>query len=210
MALTMRYSGNTPSIGGSGLARNYDRDSGRDSGRDCARNNGPDNGGEHSGLAAFRVHADLDYARSLSTLIENEIIPRMMVAHVKDPPTAPIVTPDTESIGRADVEALAPLALQVEADALLNHVETILARGVAVDTVMVDLLAPTARLLGDYWDEDRCDFVEVTMALWRLQEIVHEIAARFNRSDVSASLIRSVTHPSPRNNSSITTVPKLC
>ena len=43
---------------------------------------------------------------------------------------------------------------------------------------MVDLLAPTARLLGEYWEDDRCDFVDVTMGLWRLQEVVHEIAAR--------------------------------
>ena len=61
---------------------------------------------------------------------------------------------------------------------LLVHVEAILARGVSVDTVMVDLLAPTARLLGEYWESDRCDFVDVTMGLWRLQEVVHVIAAR--------------------------------
>ena len=58
--------------------------------------------------------------------------------------------------------------MQVEADALLAHVEAILARGVAVDTVLVDLLAPTARLLGEFWEDDRCDFVDVTMGLWRL------------------------------------------
>ncbi len=128
-------------------------------------------------LAVFRVHADTDYDRSLSTLIESEIIPRLMVAHAA---TTPIVTATaTEAaIDDADIEALAPLALLVEADALLAHIETILARGVSVDTVMVDLLAPTARMLGEFWDDDRCDFVDVTMGLWRLQEVVHEIAAR--------------------------------
>ncbi|MDO6416232.1 cobalamin-dependent protein [Sphingomonas sp. BIUV-7] len=77
-----------------------------------------------------------------------------------------------------EIEAFAPLVMQVEADALLSHVETILARGIAFETVMVDLLAPTARLLGEYWEEDRCDFVDVTMGLWRLQEVIHEISAR--------------------------------
>lgn len=128
-------------------------------------------------LAVFRVHADTDYDRSLSTLIESEIIPRLMVAHAA---TTPIVTATAieAAIDDADIEALAPLALLVEADALLAHIETILARGVSVDTVMVDLLAPTARMLGEFWDDDRCDFVDVTMGLWRLQEVVHEIAAR--------------------------------
>ena len=43
--------------------------------------------------------------------------------------TAP-VDGERRSITAEDVAALAPLALQVEADALLAHVEAILARGV--------------------------------------------------------------------------------
>lgn len=146
---------------------------------------------ETDSLAVFRIHAEADYDRSLSTLIESEIIPRLMLAHaattpvVSLPPTRGTATSLSSEghsaepvIDAAEVLALAPLALQVEADALLAHIETIVARGVAIDTVMVDLLAPTARLLGEYWEDDRCDFVDVTMGLWRLQEVVHEIAAR--------------------------------
>lgn len=125
------------------------------------------------GLAAFRLLATIDYERSLTTLIEREIIPRLMIAHAAEgSETAPA------QVEASEIEALAPLALEVDADALLAHVEAILARGVAVDTVLIDLLAPAARLLGEYWEDDRCDFVDVTMALWRLQEVVHEIAAR--------------------------------
>ena len=130
-----------------------------------------------SGLAAFRVLVDADSERSLSSLIESEIIPRLMVAHASVAPRA-APTDGAMAITATEIEALAPLALQVEADELLAHVEGVLARGISVDTVMVDLLAPTARLLGEYWEEDRCDFIDVTMALWRLQEVVHEIADR--------------------------------
>ncbi|WP_227698592.1 cobalamin B12-binding domain-containing protein [Sphingomonas hengshuiensis] len=130
-------------------------------------------------LAAFRTRVDLEDSRSLSTLIESEIIPRLMVAHASDtrPPASAALEPG-ETIDPAEVAELAPLALQVEADTLLAHVERILARGVSVDTVMVDLLAPAARLLGEYWDDDRCDFMDVTMGLWRLQEVLHEIGGQ--------------------------------
>lgn len=130
-----------------------------------------------AGLAAFRVHADTDYAQSLSCLIESEIIPRLMVAHAPETPSS---APDTgrHGIDAAEIAAFAPLVMQIEADALLTHIERILERGVAFDTLMVDLLAPTARLLGEFWDNDTCDFVDVTMGLWRLQEVVHEIAGR--------------------------------
>lgn len=130
-----------------------------------------------SGLTAFRMRVDKDYARSLSTLIESEIIPRLMVAHASVTPAASPIESDTV-IRVQEVEEFAPLVMQVEADALLAHVESILARGVSLDTMLVDLLAPTARRLGEYWEDERCDFVDVTMGLWRLQEVVHEISAR--------------------------------
>ncbi|HVF94014.1 MAG TPA: cobalamin B12-binding domain-containing protein [Sphingomonas sp.] len=130
------------------------------------------------GLTKFRALAAVDNDRSLSTLIESEIIPRLMMAHAIDLPE--ISTPEVTavSIDAEEIAALAPLALEIDADALLAHIEAVMARGVSVDMVLVDLLAPTARLLGEYWEDDRCDFVDVTMGLWRLQEVVHEIAAR--------------------------------
>jgi methanogenic corrinoid protein MtbC1 len=74
---------------------------------------------------------------------------------------------------------------------LLAHVESILARGVPLDTLMVDLLAPTARLLGEFWEADRCDFVDVTMGLWRLQEVVHEITTQRQADHIATAGGRS-------------------
>jgi hypothetical protein len=128
-------------------------------------------------LAGFRHRADMEYARSLTRLIESEIIPRLLVAHsngahgVPTDPRGGAVLPD-------DVATFAPLTLQVEADELLEHVDRLIARGVSHETLLVDLLAPAARLLGELWEDDRCDFVDVTMGLWRLQQVVHEISGR--------------------------------
>jgi methanogenic corrinoid protein MtbC1 len=123
------------------------------------------------------MHCDADYARSLSTLIESEIIPRMMVAHATQMLPSTAIEQDIV-IGADEVGAFAPLVMQVEADVLLDHVEAILGRGVPFESVLVDLLAPTARFLGELWDDDQCDFVDVTMGLWRMQEDVQEIATR--------------------------------
>lgn len=113
---------------------------------------------------------------SLSNLVEREIIPRLVASH----PLAGKYSGSRGSgeITAEEIDAFAPLSLQVEADQLLDYVEGILNRGVGIDSVMVDLLAPAARRLGEYWEDDRCDFVDVTMGLWRLQEIVHELGAR--------------------------------
>ncbi len=132
--------------------------------------------GSHSASHNDRRQAPTNPAPSsaaLCQLIESEIIPRMMLAHCVDPAQAPLAT-----IAVEEAAALAALVMQLEVDALFAHIDAVLARGVSVATVMIDLLAPTARLLGEYWETDRNDFVDVTMGLWRLQEVVREIAGR--------------------------------
>ncbi len=135
------------------------------------------------GLAALRsVLAPRDQEeRSLSSLIESEIIPRLMVASggLRDASIDDVHAGEgVAQITEAEIAALAPLALQIEADELIDYADRILGRGVPVSSLLVDLLAPAARLLGEYWEQDRCDFVDVTMGLWRLQEVVHEVAGR--------------------------------
>ena len=141
------------------------------------------------GLCAQPGLVDRDLALPLSMLIEREIIPRLMASHASGfrPPSEAGANDDRDTILSAEIDAFAPLVMQVEADVLLAHVEAILRRGVTVEAVMVDLLAPAARVLGDYWEDDRCDFVDVTMGLWRLQEVAHEIAGRSPAGHASAA-----------------------
>lgn len=155
-------------------------------------------------LAAFRVNLPTDDTKSLSALIESEIIPRLMIAHAVATPGAPAPV-DTVAITPDEIATFAPLVMQIEADAVLLHVEAMLARGVPFDSILVDLLAPAARVLGEYWEEDRCDFVDVTMGLWRLQEVVHEISGRLPAKPVPADR-RALFAPMPGDQHSFGTV----
>lgn len=112
-------------------------------------------------------------------VVESEIIPRLMVAHTRDSDVVSTpVMPGSATVSYHEAKAFAPLAIEFDASALLDHVDTFLKRGVSIDTVFVELLAPAARHLGEMWDDDTADFVTVTMALWRLQEVVRELSAR--------------------------------
>ncbi len=127
--------------------------------------------------SSFPIHSPAP-AEPLVAIVESAILPRLMAAHG----LAPLIRRRADEPDRsiqADAEALAPLAMHIEADALLDHIDTLLRRGVSIDSLFVDLLAPAARHLGALWEDDRCDFIEVTMGLWRLQEVVRELAARF-------------------------------
>ena len=158
-------------------------------------------------LGVMQPPARIDPATdgSLSSLVEREIIPRLVASHAR-PATGRLSRVGSSEISAAEVDEFAPLSLQVEADSLLDYVEVFLNRGVGIDTLLVDLLAPAARRLGEYWEDDRCDFVDVTMGLWRLQEIVHELAARLPAEHQSGPGKRALFASMPGDQHSFGTV----
>jgi MerR family transcriptional regulator, light-induced transcriptional regulator len=150
----------------------------------------------NSALPLTDVESDADRAPSddfagnaggqydLSLLLENVVIPRLISQ--RGPVRAPIrpaiaiaeTVPLEPSITAAEVEQFADLAVADDAPTLLDFVERAMASGRSVETIYVELLAPAARRLGVYWEEDQRDFVDVTMGLWRIQEILRELALR--------------------------------
>lgn len=117
-------------------------------------------------------------ARLLQT-IEGEIIPRLMLVHrVADGRREPL--PESALRPTADdVEALGRLVLGSDTEQALRFVEAMTHRGVPLEAIYLELLAPTARHLGKRWEEDQSDFMQVTIGLWRLQEVLHELAPAF-------------------------------
>lgn len=111
---------------------------------------------------------------SVNAIIEGEIIPRLLMAHSSSDPRSK--AGERRPISPDDASRFATLPLELEAAGLLEAVDALIADGATIETVFVDLLAPTARGPGEMWERDECDFVEVTMGLWRLQEVMREIA----------------------------------
>ncbi len=124
----------------------------------------------------------------LDRVIESEVIPRLLVAH-SEPAMPARETADT--IAPEEVMNFSHLVLTARADEVLEAVERWLARGVSLETIFVELLAPTARRMGAGWEDDSLDFIEVTMALWRLQEVLREVASHSPRPLLRPDLPRS-------------------
>lgn len=89
---------------------------------------------------------------------------------------ADIAVSAQEKFSDEDITAFAKQALDADAIDMLASVEKCLSKGYSVEAIYVNLLAPAARFLGTEWENDNCDFVEVTMGLWRIQEILRELA----------------------------------
>lgn len=121
--------------------------------------------------------ADEDKADNVNSIIENQIIPRLLMAHTTSDKGAPRPR-GARAITPEEAARFAELPLRLEAASLLEEVDGFIAKGASVETICLDLLAPAARMLGEMWDRDECDFLDVTMGLWRLQEVMREVAAR--------------------------------
>ena len=125
----------------------------------------------------------------LARMIESEIIPRLMLAH--GPAEAGASAGLSSSIGPRTMEAFARMTLASEAHVLTAYVEALVQGGLTLEEVYVDLLIPTARRLGDDWDEDFISFTDVTIGLSRLQQVVrtmgHSIVTRDSDEDARSA-----------------------
>ncbi|MFZ9394739.1 MAG: cobalamin B12-binding domain-containing protein [Erythrobacter sp.] len=115
-------------------------------------------------------------AESLNSLIQQQIIPRLLLIHSTESKRPSFfqgrrVRPD-------EVRDFAALPLTLEADQLLAEIDRLAAKGVSTESILVDLLAVSARRLGEMWEDDTCDFVDVTVGLWRLHEVMRECTMR--------------------------------
>lgn len=135
-----------------------------------------------------RVHKASLYARldpgersdqwsgDLASIVESEIIPRLMLAHRADPRSRrPGILPNSEQIAEFAALVLSPDREDIEA-----RIVVLVDEGLGLDSLLLDLLAPTARHLGVLWEDDLCDFAELTIAMGRLQRIMHDLTARFH------------------------------
>jgi methanogenic corrinoid protein MtbC1 len=117
----------------------------------------------------------VQWGKELASVVEAEIIPRLMLAH------------RPESGGRSGNISLAPEAIEAFCTLMLApatevveaRITALIDEGLTLENLLLDLLAPTARHLGVLWEEDLCDFAEVTVAMGRLQRVMHTITRRF-------------------------------
>ena len=119
---------------------------------------------------------------SLVRTVEAEIIPRLLLAGRVAVPRPIAAAPGSVPLGAQEVVELAELVLVRDADVAASYVEGLRARGQPIESLYLDLLAPTARHLGNLWVEDICSFADVTVALCRLHQVLFEVTPTFERA----------------------------
>jgi methanogenic corrinoid protein MtbC1 len=114
----------------------------------------------------------------LTKVIEREIIPRLFLSHC-DLPEPQSNRDQGAKLAHLDSEGLTHLVLSSEpVDRVMQQVQDLLDSGISLQRIYLDLLAPIARRLGEFWEADRCSFIDMTIALSRLHWILRELGRR--------------------------------
>jgi MerR family transcriptional regulator, light-induced transcriptional regulator len=134
----------------------------------------------------------------LERTIQNELVPRLMTSHRVGPMSPAMAAAAGRVLSGNDVTAFVAAVRSQDDNLGAQFVRSVLSEGATVEAVYLDLLAPSARRLGDMWDNDECDFVEVTVALGRMQRLLR---------DLSQVFLAESGHAEPVGNILLTCVP---
>jgi len=104
-----------------------------------------------------------------------DVLPRLTLARRGTPGRA---GPDGVAPAAAVAE-LADIAIAKGAASALAFAQRAQARGMSLEALYLDLLAPAARHLGVLWTDDVVDFTQVTIGLGRLQQVLRQLSPAF-------------------------------
>jgi len=128
---------------------------------------------------------------AIERVVEADIIPRLLANYrararaAGEPPAK--ATSRAKAIQRPSYSATdaASLALGVigprPEEAVAAVIARLIAEGEAAETKCLELIADAARHLGVLWTEDRAGFEEVTIGMFHLQKMAHDIAPMTRR-----------------------------
>lgn len=128
-----------------------------------------------------------DMRENLTQTIEREIIPRLM--RVRRPGSQrydgqPEATADI-AFSYSDVEAFCDAIIRQPLNAAREYLDSLLAKGMSVENVITTVLSSAARHMGLLWDSDRLTFVDVTVGLSRIQQLLRTYGPSFHASSAA-------------------------
>jgi methanogenic corrinoid protein MtbC1 len=139
-------------------------------------------GGGQPGFAAAaagepRVLSRTDQTELLARSIVGDIVPRLVISRRG---AVPLIALPSATIAATDVERFTGLLLSDTSPAVDAFVEGLRGRGMRADDLYIDLLGPSARLLGDRWEDDTSTFSEITIAMVGMRRVLRELSPVFH------------------------------
>lgn len=124
-----------------------------------------------SPLAAVVAKPTESRLQDFASVIENIIVPRLLMSHVNNNTS---VANEKISLRNVAVSDFIKLTTQDDPSVAIDYVRHLMANGVPFQDVLLELMAPAARVLGERWEQDQASFVEVALGVARMHRILRE------------------------------------
>jgi methanogenic corrinoid protein MtbC1 len=113
---------------------------------------------------------------SLLSVIESQIIPRLLDAH-QGPALIGLASIEAPSVAATpqDMQDFATACIDVDSQAVFTQVDVLRGKGLSAQTIFLDVITPAARHLGDLWNEDKLDFTVVAQGLLRMHHAMRHL-----------------------------------
>jgi methanogenic corrinoid protein MtbC1 len=135
---------------------------------------------------------------SLMEILESQIIPNLLKVNESASPFFSTDRVRTNLPTQEEIARFAQLCIESDADAPDTFVQSLIAEGLASDAIFLHLLAPAARHLGYLWEDDICDFTQVTIGLVRMQQMTLRLGSEFQQQrKVAMDGMRALFAPVP-------------
>ncbi len=133
----------------------------------------------------------IDTRINFASDLETEIIPRLLLAHgsTNGQQGVPDQTPLIQLQSSVRARQLCHVALRESTPGAVRFVEKLLEEGRDIDLVLTEIVAGAARQMGQLWESDDLDFVEVTLGVSVLQQTVRHLSTKLPAERRSASRI---------------------
>ena len=127
--------------------------------------------------AANDAKGSIDLCKtSLLSVIESQIIPRLLDAH-PSAKSSDLEQAQDELVAASEQDMLdfAQACLATDSQAVFNHLDILRSKGLGSQTVFLDVITPAARYLGDLWEQDKMDFTLVAQGLLRMHHAMRHL-----------------------------------
>lgn len=133
---------------------------------------------------------DDECRRSMRTVLESHIIPRLVKAHRSGEVRA---ANDTASRLLGDeVIAFAQFCAGGKREQGIALIERLRSEGLEQEDIFVELITPAARYLGERWEDDQLGFAEVTIGLVLMHEVIHGMGYEYHDGPQQGSGVKRV------------------
>ncbi|MCR9270330.1 MAG: cobalamin B12-binding domain-containing protein [Hyphomonadaceae bacterium] len=127
-------------------------------------------------------------ANDLLKTIETDILPRLMLVHASEHADRLEAEPAATEIDDEQVTHFVWLMTDQSASSGQDFVDALLRTGTPIERIYLDLFAPAARRMGEFWEQDTRSFTDVTIGLCRLHELLRHNTINPTRSQMVSSL----------------------